>query len=126
MESTCTAAYISLNKCPYTGWKRLFKSFNGWGTDRNIRGYNGQNSAETQCRGFWVLESGCHGFSVLESRCIETSSFCRILTLMLPDITTSSKFFHRNRLFYVLYLLFNTVIAMAIARKAVERISIPV
>ena len=35
----------------------------------NIRGYKGQNSTETPCRGFLVLESRCHGCSVLESRC---------------------------------------------------------
>ena len=28
-----------------------------------------QNSAETRCRGFLVLESRCRGFSALESRC---------------------------------------------------------
>ena len=35
----------------------------------NIRGHKGQNSAETRCRGFLVLESRCRGFSALESRC---------------------------------------------------------
>ena len=34
-----------------------------------IRGRKDQNSAETRCRGFLVLESRCRGFSVLESRC---------------------------------------------------------
>ena len=27
-----------------------------------IKGYKGQNSTETRCRGFWVLESRCRGF----------------------------------------------------------------
>ena len=93
MESTCTAVYISPNKCSCAGGKCLFKSFCGWRTDRNVRGYNGQNSAETlccgflvlesQCCGFLVLESWCCGFSVLESWCHGTLSFCRILTPMM-------------------------------------------
>ena len=32
-------------------------------------GHIGQNSTETRCRGFLVLESRCRGFSVLEFRC---------------------------------------------------------
>ena len=93
MESTCTAVYISPNKCSYAEGKCLFKSFSGWGTDRNIRRCNGQNSAETlccgflvlesQCCGILVLESRCCGFSVLESWCHGTLSFCRILTPMM-------------------------------------------
>ena len=71
MESTCTAVYISPNKCGYAGGKFLLKSFSGWGTDRNI-----------------------------------------------------IKIFHRSKLFFVLHLLGNRVIAMEIARKAVECISI--
>ena len=51
MESTCTAVYISPNRCSYAGGKCLFKNFSGRGTDRNIRGKNGQNSAETLCLG---------------------------------------------------------------------------
>ena len=39
-----------------------------------IRGHMGQNSTETRCRGFLVLESRCHGFSVLESPCRGFSS----------------------------------------------------
>ena len=35
----------------------------------HIRGHKGQNSTETRCRGFLVLESRCRGFLVLESRC---------------------------------------------------------
>ena len=34
-----------------------------------IRGYKGQNSTGTRCRGFLALESRCRGFLVLESRC---------------------------------------------------------
>ena len=40
----------------------------------HIRGHKGQNSTETRCRGFLVLESRCCGFSVLESRCRGLSS----------------------------------------------------
>ena len=40
-----------------------------WCSYQCIRGDTGQNSAETQCRGFLVLESPCVSFSVLESRC---------------------------------------------------------
>ena len=39
----------------------------------NIRGHKDQNSAETRCRGFLVLESRCRGFSTLESRSV---AFC--------------------------------------------------
>ena len=35
----------------------------------SIRGHKGQNSAETRCRDFLVLESRCRGFSALECRC---------------------------------------------------------
>ena len=34
-----------------------------------IRGYKGQNSTGTRCRGFLALESGYRGFLVLESQC---------------------------------------------------------
>ena len=36
---------------------------------QDIRGHKGQNSTETRCRDFLVLESRCRGFSALESRC---------------------------------------------------------
>ena len=39
------------------------------GTSRNIRGNKGQNSTETRCRCFLVLEFRCRDFSVLESWC---------------------------------------------------------
>ena len=39
-----------------------------------------------------------------------------------PDITI--KILHHSKLFFDLYLLVNTVIAMSIAKKAVEGISI--
>ena len=88
MNSTCTAVYISPNKCSYTWGKCLFRSFSAWGTDLNISGYNDQNSVE-----MWlVLESRCGGFSVLKSRCHGTLRFCKILTLIPPDITPSSRF----------------------------------
>ena len=35
----------------------------------SIRGYKGQNSTETGCHGFLVLESRCCGFAALESLC---------------------------------------------------------
>ena len=35
----------------------------------SIRGHKGENSAETQCRGFLVLESLYRDFSAMESRC---------------------------------------------------------
>ena len=34
----------------------------------DIRGYKGQNSGDTRCRDFLILESRCRSFSVLESR----------------------------------------------------------
>ena len=37
MESTCTAVYVSLNKCTYAGGKYLLNSFRGWATKRNIK-----------------------------------------------------------------------------------------
>ena len=87
MESACTAVYISPNKCSYAGGKCLFKSFSGWGTDHNIRGYNGQNFTETLCCGFSVLESWCHG----------TLSFCRILTPISPIFCHSRLFFFNSQ-----------------------------
>ena len=35
----------------------------------SIRGHKGENSTETGCHGFLVLESRCLGFSSLESLC---------------------------------------------------------
>ena len=76
---------ISPNKCSYAREKCLFKIFSCWGKDHNNRGYNGQNSTETQCRAFLVSESRCRSFSVLESWCCGILSFRRILTLMISQ-----------------------------------------
>ena len=116
----CTAVYLSPNKCSYTGGKCLFKIFNGgWRTDAISGG-----AVVRIPQKLYALESRCRGFSALESWCRGTSSFCRILTLMPLDITATSRFSIFHRLLFVLYLLVNTVIPMAIARKTVEPISI--
>ena len=106
-ESTCTAVYISPNKCCYAEEKCLFKIFSYSGTDRKIRRYDGQNYPETRCRGIpmsWDIK------------------FLRNSDPYARDITI--KILHHSRLFVNLYLLVNTVIAMSIARKVVEGVSI--
>ena len=86
----------------------LFKSFNGWGIDRNIRGYNGQNSTESLCCGFLVLESRCRGFSVLEFRWYWDIEFLQNSDPYAPWYHNVVKIFHHSRLFFVLYLLTDT------------------
>ena len=50
-------------------WNRAFVVVHAAIPELSIRGHNGQNSTETGCRGFLVLESLCRGFSALESEC---------------------------------------------------------
>ena len=118
----CTAVYISLNECSYAGGKCLFKLFSSWETDRIPGGPVVKIPQKLHVVAFLVLESWCHVFSVLES-CRGILSFCKIMTLIPPGITTSSIFSITVGCF-LLYLLVNTVIVIAIARKAVECIPI--
>ena len=43
-----------------------FPRFLSFRPGRSIRGHKGQNSTETRCRGFLVLEYRCRGFSSSE------------------------------------------------------------
>ena len=52
-ENDCRYIKLSARQCP----RKL------------IRGHKSQNSSETQCPGFLILESQYRGFSVFESRC---------------------------------------------------------
>ena len=121
MESTCTAVYISPNKCANIYLKFL-------AVEEQIAISGGIMVRIPQYLD--VVTFSSRNIDVLESRCRGTSSFCGILSLMPPEITTSSRFSTTVGcccsvlIVFVLYLLFNTVIAMAVARKALERISI--
>ena len=85
----------------------------------NIRGCSGQNSTETLCLG--ISMSWFFSFGILMSWDVE---FLQNSDPYAPWHHGYIKIFHQSRLLFVLYLLVNTVIPMAIARKTVEPISI--
>ena len=64
-----------------------------YGSHKIIRSHQGQNSAESWCRGFLVLESRCRGFLVLEYRCrgtcASTASFSFSLNLLCHIINVN-------------------------------------
>ena len=64
---TCATPVLHLNR--FLGTRRGFGRRGGGKGVVSIWEHKGQNSTETRCCGFLVLESRCRGFSVLESRC---------------------------------------------------------
>ena len=74
-----------------------------------IRGHEGQNSTETRCRGFLVLESRCRGFSVLESHVVAFRLLKKCLGFLVLEsrcrgicVSTASFSFSLNLLCHII------------------------
>ena len=82
---------LHITKWMFLCRRKMFKLFSSWETDRIPGGPVVKIPQKLHVVAFLVLESWCHVFSVLES-CRGILSFCKIMTLIPPGITTSSIF----------------------------------
>ena len=118
MESTCTAVYISPNKCSYPG-ENVYLNVLAFEEQIAISGGTMVRIPQQLCLG--ILMSWFFSLGISMSWDIE---FLWNSDPYAPWYHNVIKIFHSSRLFLVLYLLVNTVIAMAITRKSVEHIFI--
>ena len=117
MESTCTAVYISPNKCSYAG-ENVYSKVLAFEEQITISGGTMVRIPQKLCLG--ILMSWFFSLGISMSWDI---AFLWNSDPYAPWYHNIIKIFHNSRLFLVLYLLVNTVIAMAITRKSVEHIS---
>ena len=123
MESMCTAVYISLNECSYAGGKCLFKLFSSWETDHIPGGPVVKIPQKLHVVAFFSLGILMSCFFSLRILSWDIK-FLQNYDPYTPWYHNVIYIFHHSGLFFVLYLLVNTVIVIAIARKAVECIPI--